>query len=97
MEINNEIYERLGGDWWKNDGDGNLVSLRFLTHPVKFEYLETIIQNQLQLYPKKLKVLDVGCGGGYLTEELAKINLDVTGVDPSIKSIEAARMQSKKA
>lgn len=46
---------------------------------------------ELQLYPGSSRALDVGCGGGLLAEELARMGFAVTGVDPSVQSIETAR------
>lgn len=95
MEINNDIYNRLGNGWWEDNGDGNLVSLRFLSNPVKFEYINSIISKKLTNRSEDNIILDVGCGGGYLSEELAKTNLDVIGLDPSNESIESAQMHAE--
>ncbi len=91
MRINNDIYEDLGTAWWDENGDGNLVSLRFLNNPVKFNYIQNVIGPKR----KEGSVLDVGCGGGYLAEELAKIGLNVTGIDPSAKTIATARAHAR--
>ncbi|GLV31437.1 Coenzyme Q3 [Carabus blaptoides fortunei] len=42
-----------------------------------------------------IKILDVGCGGGFSTELLAELGAQVTGLDPSIKLIECAREHLK--
>jgi ubiquinone biosynthesis O-methyltransferase len=42
-----------------------------------------------------LKALDVGCGGGLLSESLARLGADVTAVDPSTELVEAARLHSQ--
>ncbi len=47
-----------------------------------------------QLPLSGLKILDVGCGGGILSESLARLGGDVTGLDASLPSIEAARLHS---
>lgn len=96
MEVNNAIYNDLGHAWWDDDGDGNLVSLRYLSNPVKFNYIHSIVRNVRNQFPNRRTLLDVGCGGGYLSEELAKIDLDVTGLDPSPASIAAARSHAAK-
>jgi len=95
MKINNRIYDDLAQGWWDEDGDGSLVSLRFLSNPVRFQYINTIITDHRKAHPQHKSVLDVGCGGGYLTEELARAGLDVTGIDPSLKSIAAAREHAR--
>jgi len=96
MEVNNAIYDDLGHAWWDDDGDGNLVSLRYLSNPVKFNYIHSIVMHIRSHRPDCRTLLDIGCGGGYLSEELAKIDLDVTGLDPSPASIEAARIHAEK-
>ena len=96
MKVNNAIYENLGHAWWDDDGDGNLVSLRYLSNPVKFNYIHSIMRNIRSQRPDRRTLLDVGCGGGYLSEKLAKIDLDVTGLDPSPASIKAARTHAEK-
>ncbi|MCP4136310.1 MAG: 3-demethylubiquinone-9 3-O-methyltransferase [bacterium] len=99
MEINNEIYNTKAHSWWNddnnNDKDGSLVSLRFLSNPAKFSYFKKIIDDTLKKKPGDKTLLDVGCGGGFLSEELAKIDLDVTGIDISKESIEAAKRHAK--
>lgn len=91
MGINNEVYDKKGRAWWDDDGDSTLVSLRFLSNPVKFNYFRKIAHDKLKLDPNNNTVLDVGCGGGYLSEELARINLAVTGIDPSYQSVKSAK------
>jgi len=95
LEINNKIYDDLGHGWWDEDGNGNLVSLRYLTNPVKFNYIDSIIEKQRKHQKINRTVLDVGCGGGYLTEKLAKAGFEVTGLDPSKNSIKAAKVHAK--
>ena len=95
LEINNEIYNRLGNDWWNENGDDNLVSLRFLSNRVKFNYINSIVSKKLINRSNGNTVIDVGCGGGYLSEELAKTNLKVIGIDPSTESIAAAQRHAK--
>ena len=90
MPINNDIYEERGRTWWDEDGDSNLVSLRFLNNPAKFKYFHSIIDRRIKSRPHDRRLLDVGCGGGYLAEELARAGLDVTGIDPSNQSLKSA-------
>lgn len=49
----------------------------------------------LQLSPAGLRVLDVGCGGGILAEDFARLGSRVTGVDPSAPTLEAARRHAE--
>lgn len=94
MAVNNQIYDDLGHGWWDADGDGNLVSLRYLSNPLKQRYIESIVAKRGRT-PAREKLLDVGCGGGYLSEALAAIGFRVTGVDPSPTSLRAARNHAR--
>ena len=71
-------------DWW--DDSSTLLHQM----PIKFNYFVEKINNL-----SELKILDVGCGGGLLTEEFAKFGAIVTGIDISNKSINIARKHAK--
>ena len=45
---------------------------------------------------KNLKILDIGCGGGLISEPMARLGAEVTGIDASSKNIEIAKIHSKK-
>ncbi len=87
-KVNNEIYEIYGDTWWNDDAEFGLSSLRYCVNPVRYAYFKRILQ-QLQISGKT--VLDVGCGGGFLAEEFAGDGFRVVGIDPSAKSVAAAR------
>jgi len=93
MPVDNEIYNRLAHTWW--DQDGALVILRTGLNNARFGYFKGVMLDQLGLDPKGLRTLDIGCGGGYLAEEFAKLGCRVTGIDPSERSIEAARAHAR--
>ncbi len=95
MAINNAIYERKGHAWWDENEDGSLISLRYLSNPVKFSYIQSVISDRWPARPTKPSLLDVGCGGGYLSEELARSGLSVTGIDPSSATIGTARTHAR--
>jgi 2-polyprenyl-6-hydroxyphenyl methylase / 3-demethylubiquinone-9 3-methyltransferase len=88
MKVNNEIYEKHGHKWWDDDAGFELSSLRYCVNPVRYGYFKRNLE-QLSLPGKA--VLDVGCGGGFLSEEFAGDGFAVTGIDPSGRSLEAAR------
>lgn len=88
MRIDNEIYETYGHKWWDEDASFGITSLRFCMNLVRFGYFRRKLQ-QMQLSGRR--VLDVGCGGGFLAEEFARDGFAVTGIDPAARSIEAAR------
>lgn len=57
-------------------------------------FVTKAIDNSLLNTPKPLtnmKILDVGCGGGILSEPLARIGANVTGIDPGTQVIDVAR------
>jgi 2-polyprenyl-6-hydroxyphenyl methylase / 3-demethylubiquinone-9 3-methyltransferase len=89
MSIDNDIYSLHAGGWW--DEDHFLHLLKTGINPARFEYFHEALTLQLGLQAQNLSVLDVGCGGGILSEEFAKIGCRVTGIDPSAPSLEAAR------
>jgi 2-polyprenyl-6-hydroxyphenyl methylase/3-demethylubiquinone-9 3-methyltransferase len=86
--VNNEIYEIYGDTWWNDDAAFGFSSLRYCVNPMRYGYFKRIL-HQLRIPGKT--VLDVGCGGGFLAEEFAKDGFQVTGIDPSAKSVAAAR------
>ena len=86
--INNEIYETLGAHWWDEDASFELSSLRYCVNPVRFAYIRRMLS---QLPAAGRTVLDVGCGGGFLSESFADDGFAVTAIDPSPASIAAAR------
>jgi 2-polyprenyl-6-hydroxyphenyl methylase/3-demethylubiquinone-9 3-methyltransferase len=89
MSIDNEIYSLQASGWW--DEDHFLHLLKTGMNPARFGYFHEALTRQLRLQPETLSVLDVGCGGGILSEEFAKIGCRVTGLDPSAPSLETAR------
>jgi 2-polyprenyl-6-hydroxyphenyl methylase/3-demethylubiquinone-9 3-methyltransferase len=87
-KVNNEIYKVHGDRWWNDDAEFGFSSLRYCVNPVRYGYFRRILQ---QLRIPGRAVLDVGCGGGFLAEEFARDGFEVTGIDPSAKSVAAAR------
>ena len=81
-----EKFNALADNWWNPHGE--MKPLHQL-NPVRFEY----IQKFTSLSGKK--ILDVGCGGGILTESLAKAGAQATGIDMSEKLIQVAAHHAK--
>ncbi|MGJ5814371.1 bifunctional 2-polyprenyl-6-hydroxyphenol methylase/3-demethylubiquinol 3-O-methyltransferase UbiG [Paludibaculum fermentans] len=86
--MNNRIYDDLGHVWWDDQAGFEITSLRFCMNPVRYGYFQRHVQALAM--PGKA-VLDVGCGGGFLTESFARDGYDVAGIDSSANSIAAAR------
>lgn len=88
MPTDNALYDRLADSWWDPQG---VLHILQAYNPVRFGYMRRVLRAELGGPPDGLRALDVGCGGGLLAEEFARIGLDVTGVDPSAASLAAAR------
>ena len=86
--IDNKIYEEQGGRWWSTDFSLNL--LRALYNPFRVSYIKNVIE-LTKINSEKITVLEVGCGGGILCEEIAKMGFITTGIDPAEQSLNAAR------
>ena len=95
MKVNNEIYEEKGHLWWDDDEGGTFTSLRFMVNPARFNYFKKILEDKNKIHNDNITLLDVGCGGGFLSEEFAKIGLKVTGIDPSKETIKAAKIHAE--
>lgn len=78
------IYERSAPTWWTGD-DSLLRALRSLMAP-RLRYFQRLIADW-----HGKTVLDLGCGGGFMSEALAKRGASVVGVDPCAAAIAAAR------
>jgi 2-polyprenyl-6-hydroxyphenyl methylase/3-demethylubiquinone-9 3-methyltransferase len=89
MSVDNTLYNRPGDIWW--DETAGLSMLRTALNPARFGYFRSILTERLHINPHGKATLDVGCGGGFLTEEFARLGCQVTGVDPSGPSLDTAR------
>ena len=92
-------FSKLAEEWW--DVNGKFKPLHMF-NPVRIEYILDIIASHFskdlskKLPLKKLKILDIGCGGGLISEPMARLGADVTGIDASEKNIKVAKLHSKK-
>ncbi len=78
-----EYYNLNADKWWKENA--NLHSLYYFNKP-RFEFFDNSVPNW-----QRLKALDVGSGGGFTCEFMAKRGVIVSGVDPSLNSIQIAQ------
>ncbi|HVK25879.1 MAG TPA: bifunctional 2-polyprenyl-6-hydroxyphenol methylase/3-demethylubiquinol 3-O-methyltransferase UbiG [Actinokineospora sp.] len=88
VAIDNEYYHEVGDGWW--DLTGPLRALHEM-NPVRVAHFDEAARATFDREPGQVTVLDIGCGGGLVSERLAAIGYDVTGVDLSEGSIEVAR------
>lgn len=87
--VDNDVYDRLGASWWDETSLLNLLHGSFT--PARFRYFRAVLARRFGAAAAGLRVLDVGCGGGFLAEEFAVLGCRVTGIDPSLVSVGAAR------
>ncbi len=93
MAIDNDVYNREAHGWWHEDNPLNM--LHGSVTPARFAYFHEVLTRRLGIELPGLKVLDVGCGGGFLAEEFARLGCRVIGVDPSAASLETARAHAE--
>lgn len=93
-----ERFERLAGEWW--DANGKLRPLHS-QGPARLGFIRNALVTHFGLPTRDLKplqglrVLDVGCGGGLVSEPLARLGASVTGIDPTVDSIAVARRHAE--
>lgn len=94
MTVDNTIYDRDCEHWWS--GQGHLALLGCLV-PARLAFLDEVVTREGLGDLQGKKLLDVGCGGGMFSEALARLGCEVTGIDPSAKSVEAGRAHATSA
>ena len=93
-----EKFSKLALDWWNPNGKFKPLHL---FNPVRIDFIKEKIISLFKLDPKneqplkKIKILDIGCGGGLLCEPLTRLGAEMTGIDASDKNIEVAKLHSK--
>ena len=91
-------FSKLAEEWW--DVRGKFKPLHMF-NPTRIEYIlektSAHFQRTNKEFPLKgLKFLDIGCGGGLISEPMSRLGADVTGIDASFKNIEIAKLHAKK-
>lgn len=87
--VNNDVYHRLGDRWYAADDDPVALlraESRFRTPWV----VESLRRHAAGRPASALRVLDVGCGGGFLANELARAGFPTWGLDASRDALEVA-------
>jgi len=97
-KIEIEKFSKLAKDWWNPEGKFrplhlfNPVRIKFIKEKLIYHYK----LNSNQGKPlEKLRILDIGSGGGLLCEPLYRLGANVTGIDASNKNIEVAKLHAK--
>ena len=100
--INKEEIQKfsdIADEWW--DVKGKFKPLHMF-NPVRIEYISEKIIKYFNLKNKKtkpfqgLKILDIGCGGGLISEPMSRLGASVTRIDASKKNIKVASIHAKK-
>jgi len=92
-------FSRLAEEWW--DVNGKFKPLHMF-NPIRIEYITEKIRTHFKLkkdksnYLEELNILDIGCGGGLISEPMARLGANVTGIDASEKNINIAKLHSEK-
>lgn len=84
--VNNAFYDELNNNWY--DAYDHPIALLRAENALRNPWIHTITEEKLG---KKCRILDIGCGAGFLTNYLAKQGHEVHGVDLSEKSLKIAR------
>ena len=93
-----EKFSRIAEEWW--DPTGKFKPLHKF-NPIRISYIKEKIINSFKLENsdkplQKIRLLDIGCGGGLLSEPMSRLGAEVTGIDASEKNIQVAKLHAKK-
>ena len=91
-------FSEMADEWW--DPEGKFKPLHKF-NPTRIKYIKENIINNFKLKNKLrplsgINILDIGCGGGLLSEPMSRMGANVTGIDASYKNIKIAKLHSKK-
>ena len=92
-------FSKLADEWW--DVNGKFKPLHMF-NPIRIEYITEKIKQHFKISDSKtnflngLNILDIGCGGGLISEPMARLGGSVTGIDASERNIKVAKIHSKK-
>ena len=97
-KIEIEKFSKLATDWWNPSGKFKPLHL---FNPTRISFIKEKLVSHFKLDPnsekplEKLKILDIGCGGGLLCEPLNRLGAKITGIDASNDNIEVAKIHSR--
>ena len=93
-----EKFSKIADEWWNPNGKFKPLH-KF--NPIRIKYIKDNIIQKFNLNPsnkplKTINILDIGCGGGLLSEPMSRLGANVVGIDASKKNIEVAKFHAKK-
>jgi len=93
-----EKFSNIADEWW--DPHGKFKPLHKF-NPIRIKYIKDNIIEQFKIRNKTnplsgINILDIGCGGGLLSEPMCRLGANITGIDASIKNIKTAKVHAKK-
>ena len=91
-------FSQISSEWW--DPEGKFKPLHKF-NPIRIKYIKDNIINNFNIKDKikplkNINILDIGCGGGLLSEPISRLGANVTGIDASEKNINVAKFHAKK-
>ena len=91
-------FSKIATEWWNPEGKFKPLH-KF--NPIRIKYIKDNIIKNFKLNStvkplKKINILDIGCGGGLLTEPMCRLGANVVGIDASQKNIDIAKFHAKK-
>ncbi len=97
-KIEIEKFSNMADEWW--DPHGKFKPLHKF-NPIRIKYIKENIIRQFKIKNKNkplsgINILDIGCGGGLLSEPMCRLGADVTGIDASMKNIKISKLHAKK-
>lgn len=93
-------FEAMAAEWWDPTGKFkplhmmNPVRLDYITGQIAAEFARDLTEN---LPFKGLRILDIGCGGGLLSEPMARLGADVVGADAAERNIPVAQVHAEQS
>ena len=93
-----EKFSKIAEEWW--NPNGKFKPLHNF-NPIRIKYIKENIVKDFNIKSsnkplKNIKILDIGCGGGLLSEPMCRLGASVIGIDASKKNIEVAKFHAKK-
>ena len=97
-KIEIEKFSNMADEWW--DPHGKFKPLHKF-NPIRIKYIKENIIRQFKIKNKNkplsgINILDIGCGGGLLSEPMCRLGANVTGIDASIKNVKISKLHAKK-